>query len=182
MIGHLNKYLTRLYSYDLRQQLLPKCHLPNAVFILSQKYSLFSRIQSLISVCIITMVHLIVSSGRYEIDLYFPSQRSLIDNYSNFCRTRKKKRFVQRKKRCFEQCVYRSMNGRAQEKKKTQSERPQHDQRKSVLYMTLNFLLSRIFFLAQIILRIPYNFWLEIANLSRDIALAGLLAYGKQNR
>lgn len=117
MIGHLNKYLTRLYSYDLRQQLLPKCQLPNAVFILSQKYSLFSRIQSLISVCIITMVHLIVSSGRYEIDLYFPSQRSLIDNYSHFCRTRKKKRFVQRKKRCFEQCVYRSMNGRAQEKK-----------------------------------------------------------------
>lgn len=95
---------------------------------------------------------------------------------------KKKKRFVQRKKRCFEQCVYRSMNNRAQEKKKTQSERPQHDQRKSVLYMTLNFLLSRIFFLAQIILRIPYNFWLEIANLSRDIALAGLLAYGKQNR
>lgn len=155
MIGHLNKYLTRLYSYDLRQQLLPKCHLPNAVFILSQKYSLFSRIQSLISVCIITMVHLIVSRGRYEIDLYFPSQRSLIDNYSNFCRTRKKNALYKERNVALNNAFIGLWMEEPKRKKKTQSERPQHDQRKSVLYMTLNFLLSRIFFLAQIILRIP---------------------------
>ena len=154
MIGHLNKYLTRLYSYDLRQQLLPKCQLPNAVFILSQKYSLFSRIQSLISVCIITMVHLIVSSGRYEIDLYFPSQRSLIDNYSNFCRTRKKSALYKERNVALNNAFI-GLWMEEPKRKKTQSERPQHDQRKSVLYMTLNFLLSKIFFLAQIILRIP---------------------------
>ena len=95
---------------------------------------------------------------------------------------KKKKRFVQRKKRCFEQCVYRSMNGRAQEKKKNSIRKTPAWSKKECPVVTLNFLLSRIFFLAQIILRIPYNFWLEIANLSRDIALAGLLAYGKQNR
>ena len=43
------------------------------------------------------------------------------------------------------------------------------------------FKLWKIFFLVQLILRIWYNSWLEIANL-REFALTGLFAHGEQIR